>query len=386
LRSEFLPFHVPQIEEEEIRAVVETLRSGWLTTGPKVGQLQEEFAEYVGASHAVALNSGTAALHLALEAAGITEGDEVLVPTMTFAATAQVVLHLGAKPVLVDSQPDTLNIDPELIQKAITSETKAIIPVHYGGHPCDMAQILEIAKRHGLWVIEDAAHAVPARYRDKPVGAIGDATCFSFYVTKTIATGEGGMVTTENPEWAERIKLMSLHGMSRDAWKRSAGKGSWYYEILDPGFKCNMTDIAAAIGIGQLGRCDQARAARSQIVEQYNQAFEAIPEVETPTCRPDVQHAWHLYLLRLNLDRSGISRDQFIEELKARNIGTSVHFIPIHVHPYYRDTYGYQPDDFPVAYAEYLRSVSLPLYPGMTDEDVDSVIEAVGDVFETCGR
>jgi len=386
LRSKFLPFHVPQIGEEEIRAVVETLRSGWLTTGPRVEQFEKEFAEYVGASHAVALNSGTAALHLALEAAGITEGDEVLVPTMTFAATAQVVLLLRAKPVLVDSQRDTLNIDPELIQKAITNETKAILPVHYGGHPCDMDQILEIAERHDLRVIEDAAHAVPARYRDKDVGTIGDATCFSFYATKTIATGEGGMVTTENPEWAKRINLMCLHGMSGDAWRRTTGKGSWYYEILHPGFKCNMTDVAAAIGIGQLRRCDQAREARRQITERYNRAFEAIPEVETPTCRPDVQHAWHLYVLRLNLERSGISRDEFVEELKARNIGTSVHFIPIHVHPYYRDTYGYQPDDFPVAYAEYLRAISLPIYPGMTDEDVDSVIEAVGDVIEICGR
>ena len=380
--AKFIPFHVPQIDEDEIRAVVETLRSGWLTTGLKTKQFEEDFARYVGSSHAVAVNSCTAALHLALEAIGIKEGDEVIVPTMTFTATAEVVLYFKAKPVLVDCIPDTLNIDPEQIERAITPRTKAIIPVHFGGQPCDMDRILEIARRRHLFVIEDAAHALPAKYRDQTVGSIGDITCFSFYATKTITTGEGGMATTNNREWTDRMRMMSLHGISHDAWKRYSKEGSWYYEVLSPGFKYNLTDIAAAIGIEQLKKCAAFAAARGKIATAYTGAFANIPEIQTPVCAPELQHAWHLYVIQLQLDRLKITRDEFIQGLKERGIGTSVHFIPLHLHPYYRDIFGYIPDDFPKATRAYERIISLPIYPGMTESDIGHVIEAVRDVAQ----
>jgi len=368
---------VPDITEEEIQSVVETLRSGWLTTGPKVKQLEEEFARYVGCRHAVAVNSGTAALHLALEAVGIDEGDEVLVPTMTFAATAEVVLYFKAKPVLVDCRQDTFNIDADKIEQAMSSRTKAIIPVDMAGQPCEFNRILEIARNHKLKVIEDAAHALPARYQSKMVGTIGDITCFSFYATKTITTGEGGMVTTENPEWADRMRIMSLHGISKDAWKRYTAEGSWYYEILYPGYKYNLTDIAAAIGIEQLKKCNRFWEDRRRIAAMYNEGFADLPEIRTPACRPDVQHAWHLYVIQLELERLRISRNEFIEALKKENIGTSVHFIPLHLHPYYRNTFGHKPQDFPNASAVFERIVSLPIYPRMTEANVEDVIAAV---------
>lgn len=379
-RPEFVPFHVPQIDEDEIRSVVETLESGWLTTGIKVKRFEEDFARYLGSRHAVAVNSCTAALHLALEAVGIEEGDEVIVPTMTFTASAEVVLYLKAKPVLVDCLPGTLNIAPDQIERAITSKTKAIIPVHFGGQPCDMEPILEIARRHKLYVIEDAAHALPAKYHGRTVGTIGDITCFSFYATKTITTGEGGMVTTENPEWAARMRMMSLHGISHDAWKRYAKEGSWYYEVLCPGFKYNLTDIGAAIGIEQLKKCDTFAAVRNNIAAAYNEAFAALPEIQTPFCEPDLQHAWHLYVIQLQLERLKITRDQFIQELKERGVGTSVHFIPLHLHPYYRDMFGYAPGDFHIASEAFQRIISLPIYPKMTDVDIDHVIGAVRHV------
>jgi dTDP-4-amino-4,6-dideoxygalactose transaminase len=377
MRAPFLPFHVPDIAEDEIQAVVETLRSGWLTTGSKVREFEEAFAGYVGCRHAVAVNSGTAALHLALDAAGLKEGDEVLIPTMTFAATAEVVLYFKAKPVLVDCQPDTLNIGPDQIEKALTSKTKAIIPVHIGGQPCDMERILEIARIHNLAVVEDAAHALPARYRGEMIGTVGDITCFSFYATKTITTGEGGMATTENPEWAERMRIMSLHGISRDAWKRYTAEGSWYYEILYPGFKYNLTDVAAALGVQQLRKADRFWELRQRCARLYNAGFEDVPEITVPYVAPDVQHAWHLYVIQLNLEQLGTSRNAFIELLKQENIGTSVHFIPLHLHPYYRDTFGYRPEDFPNASSVFERIVSLPIYPKMTDGDIQRVIESV---------
>jgi perosamine synthetase len=377
LSSEFLPFHKPDIGEAEIRAVVETLHSGWLTTGAKVKAFEAEFAKYIGCSYAVAVNSGTAALHLALDAIGVNEGDEVIVPAMTFAATAEVVFYLKAKPVLVDCQADTLNLDTERIEAAITPRTKAIIPVHLAGHPCDMNRILEIAKLHKLKVIEDAAHALPASYRDKKVGTIGDVTCFSFYATKTITTGEGGMATTENPDWAKRIRMMSLHGISLDAWDRYTDKGSWYYEITRPGYKYNLTDIAAALGIEQLKRCDDFYQARRRIAERYDEGFADLPEIQLPACASDIQHAWHLYIIQLNIERLRISRQDFIKALKSQNIGTSVHFIPLHLHPFYRDTFGYRPADFPQATAVFERIVSLPIYPKMTERDVDHVIDAI---------
>lgn len=375
-----LSYHVPEITDAEVQSVVETLRTGWLTTGPKVKQLEKDFARYVGCRHAVAVNSGTAALHLALDAVGIREDDEVIVPTMTFAATAEVVLYLKARPVLVDCQPNTLNIDPGKIEAAITSRTKAIIPVHYGGQPCEMNPILELAAKYKLKVVEDAAHALPAIYQGKNVGTVGDITCFSFYATKPITTGEGGMVTTENDEYAERISIMSLHGISKDAWKRYTSEGSWYYEILYPGYKYNLTDIAAAIGLEQLKKCDQFWEARKRIATVYNYAFTDVPEIQTPACTPALKHAWHLYVIQLRLERLRIGRSEFIEALKKAGVATSVHFIPLHLHPFYRDTFGYKPQDFPTASAAFERIISLPIYPRMTEMDVETVIAAVKKV------
>ncbi len=380
--SEFVPFHVPQIGEDEIRSVVEILSSGWLTTGTKAKQFEEDFARYVGSRYAVAVNSCTAALHLALDAIGIQEGDEVIVPTMTFTATAEVVLYFKATPVLVDCLPETFNIDPDSIERAITSKTKAIIPVHFGGQPCDMKPILEIARRHHLYVIEDAAHALPAKYFGKKVGTIGDITCFSFYATKTITTGEGGMATTDNPEWASRMKMMSLHGISHDAWKRYTKEGSWYYEVLRPGFKYNLTDIGAAIGVEQLKKCTAFGAARQRIAMAYDEAFADLSEVQTPLCKPKIEHAWHLYVVQLGLEHLKIDRDQFIEALRENGIGTSVHFIPLHLHPYYRDRFGHRPDDFPSATNAYRRIISLPIYPKMTPANVDQVIDAVKNIAQ----
>ncbi|MGH7874348.1 MAG: DegT/DnrJ/EryC1/StrS family aminotransferase [Candidatus Binatia bacterium] len=386
MSSEFIPFHKPAIAEDEIQSVVETLRSGWLTTGHKVKQFEEDFARYVGARHAVAVNSGTAALHLGLDAVGLKEGDEVIVPTMTFAATAEVVLYFKAKPVLVDCQRDTLNIDPTRIEAAITRRTKAIIPVHMGGQPCDMSSIMNIAQRHGLRVVEDAAHALPAGDGGQRIGTIGDITCFSFYATKTITTGEGGMATTDNAEWAERMRIMSLHGISHDAWKRYTKEGSWYYEVLYPGFKYNLTDVAAAIGIEQLKKCDRFWQARERIAGIYQQALADLEEIQLPAHREDAQHAWHLFVIQLNLERLRITRDDFIEALREQAIGTSVHFIPLHLHPYYRDSFGYKPESFPNASAVFDRIISLPIYPNMTEVEVGRVVGAVRAVAQAHRR
>jgi dTDP-4-amino-4,6-dideoxygalactose transaminase len=371
--SEFIPFHKPAIGEDEIESVVETLKSGWLTTGHKVKRFEEDFARYVGSQHAVAVNSGTAALHLALDAVGIKEGDEVIVPTMTFTATAEVVLYFKARPVLVDCQRDTFNLDPSRIEAAITPKTKAIIPVHMAGQPCDMDEILSIAKEHDLRVIEDAAHALPASYHGRTIGTLGDITCFSFYATKTITTGEGGMATTENAEYADRMRVMSLHGISHDAWKRYTKEGSWYYEVLYPGFKYNLTDIAAAIGIEQLKKCNEFWQARQRIATIYEKAFAELEEIQVPLARKNIQHAWHLFAIQLELERLRINRNQFIDALREKGIGTSVHFIPLHLHPYYRDKFGYKPGDFPNASAVFERIVSLPIYPTMTEGDVERV-------------
>jgi perosamine synthetase len=377
MRSDFLPFHLPHIGAAEEEAVMRTLRSGWLTTGSETHEFEREFAEAVGARHAVAVNSCTAALHLALEAAGVSAGDEVIVPTMTFAASAEVVTYLQARPVLVDCEPDTLNMDPSAVERAVTPRTKAIMPVHFGGHPCEMDAIGAVAQRHGLTVVEDAAHALPASYRGRPVGTIGDLTCFSFYATKTITTGEGGMVTTNDATLAEHMRVMSLHGISKDAWKRYTAEGSWYYEIVRPGFKYNLTDLASSLGRVQLGRCDAFWRRREQIGRRYDAAFAALPEIRRPACRPDVQHAWHLYVIQLEEGALDIGRNAFIEALRAERIGTSVHFIPLHMHPYYRAEYGYEPSDFPVARKAFEQAVSLPIYSRMTDADVDDVIAAV---------
>ncbi len=376
-RDEFLPFHVPLIGEEEIAAVEAVLRSGWLTTGQRALEFERRFAEFVGAPHAVAVNSCTAALHLALEAIGLEPGDEVILPTMTFAATAEVVHYLRAVPVLVDCRADTLNIDPEQFAAAITAKTRAVIPVHMAGQPCEMDAIRAIAGAHKLRVIEDAAHALPALYHRRRIGALGDITCFSFYATKTITTGEGGMATTASAEWAEKMRVLSLHGISHDAWKRYSAAGSWSYEILRPGFKYNLTDIAAALGLEQLKKCRSFHEARKRIARAYDEGFEDLPEIATPARVADTEHAWHLYVIQLDLEGLTIDRGAFIQALKERNIGTSVHFIPLHLHPYYRGRFEPAKERFKNAERAYERIVSLPIYPAMAPADVDDVIHAV---------
>jgi dTDP-4-amino-4,6-dideoxygalactose transaminase len=381
-RKTFLPFSLPDLDESELEEIRSALDSNWITTGPKTKQFEKEFALAVNAKHAVAVNSCTAAMHLALDAVGLKPGDEVITTPYTFAATAEVVRYFDARPVFVDIRAEDFNIDPEKIRTAVTDQTKAILPVHVGGAPADMDPICEITRNRGLAVIEDAAHTFPCEYKGKKIGSIGNATCFSFYATKTITTGEGGMICTDRDDWADRCRIMSLHGISTDAWKRYSAEGSWYYEIIAPGFKYNMTDVAAAMGLAQLRKAERMRVRREKIARQYNLAFQDIPSLRIPFNRQNCLHAWHLYMLRLRFDRLSIDRARFIEELKNRNIGCSVHFIPLHVHPYYTKTYGFKPEDFPVALQEYQREISLPVYSKMSDEDVQDVIDAVLDVAE----
>jgi len=381
-REEFLPYALPLIEEDDIAEVVDTLKSGWLAKGPKTMEFEKRFADYVGAKYAVALNSCTAALHLSLVAAGIGAGDEVLTTPMTFASSANVVIHAGAKPVFVDIDPVTMNIDAKQIRAKITSRTKAIIPVHMAGHPCEMDEIMVIAREHKLFVLEDAAHAVYTQYKGKTIGSIGDATAFSFYATKNLVTGEGGMVTTNDEALYNKIRIMSTHGMSRNAWNRYAEAGSWYYEILAPGYKYNMSDIMAGLGISQLTKLERMQGLRRDIADYYQTEFGKMPELEVPVELEYARHAWHLYIIKLNLDKLTIDRRKFIDELKEENIGTSVHFIPLHMHPYYRDTFGYKPGDFPVAEGVFERIISLPLYPKMSKQDAGDVVNAVKRVIE----
>lgn len=380
MREEFLSFHVPSFDEAEVNAVVEVIRSGWLTMGPKTVEFELQFAHYAGARHAVAVSSCTAALELALEAIGLQPGDEVLVPTTTFTATAEVVCHLGGRPILVDIDPVTMNMDPEDASRRVTPRTRAVIPVHIAGQPCDMEELQLLAGQHNIRIIEDAAHALPAGYRGQRIGSISELTAFSFYVTKPLTTGEGGMVTTENEELANRMRLMRLHGISRDAWKRYTAEGSWRYEVLAAGYKCNMTDLQAALGLVQLSKCDRLWAARSRIAERYTNVFRSVESLEVPKVREGRESAWHLYILRLRSERLRIKRDTFIEELKRRGVGTSVHFIPLHLQPYYQKTFGYRQGDFPRAEREFYRCFSLPIYPSMSDEDVDRVIAAVNEI------
>jgi dTDP-4-amino-4,6-dideoxygalactose transaminase len=380
MRETFLPFSPPLIGDEEIAEVIDTLRSGWLTSGPKTQRFEESFAELVGAPAALAVNSCTAALHVALLTHGIGAGDEVITTPMTFAASANVIEHVGARPVLVDVEPDTLNIDVLRAADAVTHRTRAILPVHYAGHPANLEALQAIADHHGLAVVEDAAHAVGAAYRGRPIGAHGNLTAFSFYATKNLTTGEGGMLTGP-AELLEKARVFSLHGMSRDAWRRYDEAGTWHYAIEKPGFKYNMSEIQASIGLHQIRKLPAFQERRRAVVELYDDAFSQIPELETPVTRPEVTNAHHLYVLRLRADHHAIDRDTLIKGLRERRIGTSVHFIPIHLHAYYRDKYGWQPEDFPVAYGNYLRMISLPLNPTLTDGDVQDVIDAVRDVL-----
>lgn len=384
-RTVYLPFSRPLIGQEEIAEVIDTLRSDWITTGPKVARFQAEFAAAVSAPAAVALSSCTAALHTALAASSIGPGDEVITTPLTFASTVNVIEHVGACPVLADVEPDTLTIDPARIAAALTPRTRAIIPVHYAGHPADMDAIHAVARDRGLLVLEDAAHALPAAYRGRTVGSGTNPVAFSFYAIKNLTTAEGGMLTGE-PAFIERARVLSLHGMSRDAWKRYHKGGNWRYEVTAPGFKYNMTDIQAALGLCQLRKLAAFQARRRAVVRLYAEAFQENEALDLPVERPQVDHAWHLYVLRLRPGVLRIGRDRFIEELAARNIGTSVHFIPIHLHPYYRDKYRLSPTAFPVAYHSFQRMLSLPLNPRLSDEDVADVIDAVRDVVRRFRR
>lgn len=376
MREQFLPFSPPSIGEEEIAEVVDTLRSGWLTTGPKTRRFEQAFADEFDSPSAAALNSCTAGLHAALVALGVGPGDEVITTCLTFAATVNVIEHVGARPVLVDVEADTLNLDPQEVERAITEKTKVILPVHFAGHPVDLDAINALAAAHGLTVLEDAAHAVGAKYRGKWIGSSDNPASFSFYATKNMTTGEGGMLTGP-AELIDQVRVISLHGMSHEAWNRYQKGGRWFYEVVLPGFKYNMTDMQAAMGLCQLKRLPRFIERRAEIAAKYAEAFAEHESFELPVTRPEVSHAWHLYPLRLQGDQLRIGRDEFVAKLADRNIGTSVHFIPIHLHPFYADKYGYQPADFPIAHDSYQRMFSLPLNPAMTDRDVQDVVEAV---------
>ncbi|MFT4242738.1 MAG: DegT/DnrJ/EryC1/StrS family aminotransferase [Acidovorax sp.] len=379
----FLPFARPDIGEAEIAAVTQALRSGWVTTGPQTRAFEQAFSTYLGGGlESIAVNSATAGLHLALEALGIGPGDEVIAPTLTFTATVEVVRYLGADPVLVDVDPVTLNIAPDRIRAAITPRTKAIMPVHYGGLACDIDAILSIAREHGLKVVEDAAHALPTTWRGTLVGRLpSDVTVFSFYANKTITTGEGGMAVTRDPALAQRMRTMRLHGMNRDAFDRFTSKTpAWYYEVIAPGFKYNMTDVAAAMGIEQLARLPGFVQRRQQLAARYHAELAALP-LTLPAAAPEGDtHAWHLYVIRLR-DEARATRDELIQALSDRGIGTSVHYVPLHRHPYWRDRYGLTPEMFPHADAAYQRMVSIPLFTAMSDDDQGRVIAALHEVL-----
>ena len=379
VRKTLLPYGRQSISEEDIQAVADALRSDWLTTGPKVGEFEDAFAAWVGAKHAVSFSSGTAALHGAAFAAGLKPGDEAVTTPMTFAATANCVLYQGATPVFADVGPDTLNLDPDQFAARITPRTKAVLPVDYAGHPADLHAIQNIAARHGLAVIEDASHALGAEYRGRRTGSIADMTVFSFHPVKHLATGEGGMVTTDRADFAETLRRFRNHGISSDARQRQS-KGQWHYEMVMLGFNYRLTDIACALGLSQLHKLDANLARRRDIAARYAAGFGDLAEIELPGIRPEVSPAWHLYFIRLNLEKLTSGRPQVFRALRAENIGVNVHYIPVHLHPYYRDRFGYQGGEFPIAETAYERLISLPIFHSMSDQDVEDVIQAVGKV------
>ena len=374
--EDFLPIARPDIDDADIAEVVDTLRSGWLTYGPKTQRFETEFKQLAGAEHAVATNSCTAGLHISLLAAGIGPGDEVITSPLTFAATANVIVHTGATPVLADIAYDDLNIDPEQIERRLTPRTKAIMPVHYAGHACRMDEILDIARRHDLVVIEDAATAAGSAYKQRPVGSLGDMTVFSFYPIKNMTTGQGGIVTTNNPAYAERLGSLRNHGLDSNAWKRYSSEASRpFYTLSEPGFNYGMFDLLAAVGLGQLQRLPEFNARRTELATHYTRLFADEPRVEVPTVSPDVTSNWHLYVIRLR--DTTLARDDLVTALKGRGIGTSVHYYPVHYHPYYRETFGFRTGDYPICESEFERILSLPLFPQMTESDVERVVGAV---------
>jgi dTDP-4-amino-4,6-dideoxygalactose transaminase len=373
MTQQSIPFHLPYTGRNEIRQVGDSIRSGWLTTGPKVALLEEKIRAYVGARHAVAVNSCTAALHLALAAAGVGRGDEVVTSPYTFAASAEAIFYLGARPVLADIDPRTLNIDPTKAARATTRKTRAVMPVHIAGLACDMAPIMDLGKRRGIAVIDDAAHALGTAIGRRAVGAIADMTCFSFYATKNLTTGEGGMVTLDDARLAERVRRLSLHGLTRDAWKRYTRAGSLRYDVVDLGYKYNMTDVAAALGLAQFARFGRMQARRRSLAHRYTRLLRGEEAYETPPETPGTTHAWHLYILRVNPGVLRIGRDQIIETLRDRGIGTSVHFQPLHLFTHYRKLLGHRPGDFPETERQSARAISLPLYPGLANSAVDRI-------------
>jgi dTDP-4-amino-4,6-dideoxygalactose transaminase len=380
-REKYLIFGSPMIEEPEIQEVVDTLRSGWLGTGPKVARFEDVFKEYTGAKYAMALNSCTAGLHLSMIVTGITSGDEVITTPLTFCSTANAIIHTGATPVFVDVEKETMNIDPEKIEEAITPRTRAIIPVHFAGRPCNMDEIMDIARQHDLIVIEDAAHCIEGWYKGKKIGTIGDMTCFSFYVTKNIVTGEGGMVTTNKEVWADKIKMYGLHGLSKDAWSRYSDEGFVHYQVIFPGFKYNMMDIQASLGIHQMKRIDKYLKRREEVWKMYDDAFSSLPVTCPAQPEHNAVHARHLYTLLIDIDKIKKTRDDVQQELHELNIGTGIHFISLHLHDYYRKTYRFKPDDFPNAKFISDRTISLPLSAKLTDGDVEDVVEAVREII-----
>ena len=377
MKKKFLIFGSPLIERPEINEVVDSMESGWLGTGPKVQRFEEMFKKYKDCEYTIAVNSCTAALHLSMLAIGIKPGDEVIIPTMTFAATANSVIHAGGIPVLVDCERDTMNIDPEDVARKITNRTKAIIPVHFAGRPCNMSAIMLIAKKHKLKVIEDCAHAVEAEYHGKKIGTFSDLGCFSFYVTKNITTGEGGMVITNNKQYADKIKVLALHGMSKDAWCRFGDKGYKHYKVVYAGFKYNMMDVQAAIGIHQLPRIEKYWKKREETWNRYNESFRELPVFTPEPPEHNTRHAYHLYTLLLDINKTKITRDQFLDKMTAHNIGVGVHYIALHLHPYYRKTYGYKHKDFPNAEWISERTVSIPLSPKLTSDNIADVTRSV---------
>jgi dTDP-4-amino-4,6-dideoxygalactose transaminase len=376
-RSDFLPFAKPSIGSEEIESVVRTLRSGWLTLGPRTAEFERAVAAYVGVDRAVAVSSCTAGLHLAMVALGIGPGDDVLLPVLNFAAAPNMAIHVGATPVLVDVDPSTLNVTAELLEPSWTESTRLVIPLHFAGRPCDMTEILELARSRGVPVLGDGAHALGAEYGSSKIGSIADVTSFSFYVTKGITTGEGGIVTSHDGDLLRRIGTLSLHGMSSDAWRRYSNRGPWYYEILDAGYKYNMSDVQAAIGLCQMKKIDAFQAARARIAETYSDHFSELDLLVAPPAYDGGRHAWHLYPIQVDTDGLRIGRDEFIHHLLEEGIGVSVHFIPIHYHPYYAERMDYERGSFPAAERYFERAVSLPIYPSMNDRDVMDVIAAV---------
>ena len=380
----FIPFALPQIDDAEIDEVVDTLRSGWLTTGQKTTRFERDFSEFIGVNYALAVNSATAGLHLALEAIGVRRGDKVITTTYTFTATAEVIRYLGADPILVDIDPKTFNIDPEKIREIakIHKDVKAIIPVHFAGQACDMTALKEIADENNWKIIEDAAHALPTTWQGKTIGTLSDITVYSFYATKTISTGEGGMIVSNNNDYIERMKVMRLHGINRDVFDRyTSDQPSWFYEVVEPGYKYNMTDVAASLGIQQLKKAWDFQKRREAIAMQYNEAFSDLALRLPYVSQLEDTHAWHLYVLQLGVEpienTSGEERNKFIQQMLKEGVGTSVHFIPLHLHPYWKNRYGYKEDDYPIALNVFHHAVSLPIYPKMTDHDVSCVIKAV---------